>query len=129
MSGPRCQRPNALLDTGRSARRGGSESEGPAARLPKSGGSKEARRGKRGFPSCFLNRAFFLGLGGFYRRNPHRRRRRPHDQQSLVKAESVTNHVDEYNALTQRKWRRNISRAWVGLTSHDRADRLPLSHS
>jgi integrase len=46
--------------------------------------------------SASLNRSFFLGLGGVYRRNPRRRRRRTHDPQSLLKAESVTNHVDEY---------------------------------
>ncbi len=49
-------------------------------------------------PSWFLDRAFLLGLGGLYCRNPRRRKRRTHDQQSLVKAESVTNHVDEYTA-------------------------------
>src|SRR5712692_1014601 len=48
-----------------------------------------------------LKQGHFLGFGGLYRRNPRRRKRRTHEQQSLLKRESVTNHVDEYNLLTK----------------------------
>ena len=46
-------------------------------------------------PLWFLNRAFFLGFGELYRRNPRRRKRRAREQQSLLKTESVANHVGE----------------------------------